>query len=53
MKINLTKKELQLITEWFDCVEDINGKYLEEKDYKLSQKIKNEYEKTKESDDNT
>lgn len=40
--MELSNEELSLIRQWFNAVEDLNRKYLEEKDYNLATKIKQE-----------
>ena len=37
--MELSKKELNLIREWFDAIADLNQNYLEPKDESLYQRI--------------
>ena len=37
----LSRKELDLTRQWFDCVQDTNNAYLQDKDYTLAEKIYN------------
>lgn len=35
------RAEIELFREWFDAVQDLNPKYLEELDYKLAERLYN------------
>jgi hypothetical protein len=37
--VKMTEKELNLIREWFNAVQDLNDEYLDINDYKLAGKI--------------
>jgi hypothetical protein len=37
--MNFTVDELELFREWFDVVQDVSPKYLEQKDYELAKKL--------------
>lgn len=39
MSDELTRQELELIRQWFDCVHDVNPNFLERQDYLLAKKI--------------
>lgn len=40
-KLNLTREELDLIRQWFNCVVDINEPYLKRPDFELIFKVLN------------
>lgn len=37
--MELTKEELELVRQWFNSVQDMNGLYLKHDDYVLAEKI--------------
>ena len=40
--IDLNKRELDTIRQWFDCVQDVHPKYLNDIDYRLAIRIYHE-----------
>lgn len=39
VEFSFNARQLDIIREWFDSTQDLNPKYLEEKDYVLADKI--------------